>query len=51
LQRLGLYVADNWKVKPNLSATVALRYSRMTGRSDSDFPAIPELKRAIAGSR
>jgi len=43
LQRLGLYIADNWKVKPNLSATVALRYSRMTGRSDSDLGPIPGL--------
>ena len=43
VQRLGLYVADNVKVKSNLTATLALRYNFMSGRSDSDMPAIPEL--------
>jgi Carboxypeptidase regulatory-like domain len=43
LQRLGLYVADNWKLQSNLSATIALRYIRTTGRSDSDLSPIPQL--------
>ncbi len=49
LQRLGIYVADNWKLKSNLSATVALRYGRTTGRSDSDLGPIPELSMLQAG--
>ncbi len=38
--RIGLYVGDNWKVKPNLNMTYGLRYVRDTGRSDSDLPAL-----------
>jgi hypothetical protein len=37
--RLGLYVGDSWKVKPNLTVTYGVRYSRDTGRADSDLPA------------
>jgi hypothetical protein len=36
--RLGLYVGDSWKVKPNLTVTYGVRYSRDTNRSDSDLP-------------
>lgn len=41
--RLGLYVADLWKPLPNVSVTAALRYNRLSGRSDSDLPPIPAL--------
>jgi hypothetical protein len=39
--RLGVYVGDSWKLKPNLTMTYGLRYSRDTGRTDSDLPALP----------
>ena len=38
--RLGLYLGDTWKIKPNLTLTYGVRYSRDTGRQDSDLPAI-----------
>ena len=49
VQRLGLYLADSVKIKSNLTATMALRYSYMSGRSDSDMPAIPELNAVQPG--
>ena len=39
--RIGLYVGDSWKVKPNFTLTYGVRYVRDTGRSDSDLPALP----------
>lgn len=47
--RLGLYIGDSWKVKPNIMLTYGVRYSRDTGRADSDLPAIPELNALIPG--
>ena len=52
--RLGLYVGDSWKVKPNLTVTYGVRYSRDTGRSDSDLPgftgtAATELNAVMPG--
>jgi hypothetical protein len=38
--RIGLYVGDTWKLRPNLTLTGGLRYSRDTGRSDSDLAPI-----------
>jgi len=43
VHRAGVYFADFWKIKPNLSATMSLRYNRLGGRSDSDFQPIPAL--------
>ena len=49
-KRFGLYVADFWKVKSNLTFTAALRYNRITGRTDSDARALPILEPLIPGS-
>jgi hypothetical protein len=47
--RLSLYIGDTWKVRHNLTITPGLRWSRDTGRTDSDLPAIPELNAAFPG--
>jgi Carboxypeptidase regulatory-like domain len=36
--RIGLYLGDSWKLRPNLNVTYGLRYVRDTGRTDSDLP-------------
>jgi hypothetical protein len=47
--RLQLYVGDNWKVKPNFTATLGLRYNRDTGRTDSDVAAVDALNQFSPG--
>ena len=47
--RIGLYVGDAWKIKPNLTLTVGLRYDRDTGRTDSDLPADANINAAFPG--
>ena len=49
-KRLGFYLADYWKVKPNLTATFALRYNRITGRTDSDARGLASLEPLIPGA-
>ncbi len=39
--RFQFYVGDSWKVRPNFTLTVGLRYNRDTGRADSDLAPIP----------
>ena len=47
--RMGWYVGDNWKVKPNFTVAIGLRYDRDTGRTDSDLPADPGLNQNFPG--
>ena len=47
--RMLLYVGDSWKVKRNFTLTYGLRYERDTGRTDSQYPAIPELSALMPG--
>ena len=39
--RVGAYIADTWKITPNFTLNAGLRWSRDTGRSDSDLAPIP----------
>ncbi|HLH05673.1 MAG TPA: carboxypeptidase regulatory-like domain-containing protein [Terriglobales bacterium] len=45
--RIGFYVGDNWKVRPNMTWTFGLRYDRDTGRTDSDLPGISQLNNLV----
>jgi hypothetical protein len=46
--RIGLYISDTWKVLPNLSVNIGVRYDRDTGRTDSDLPGLSFLNNLIA---
>ncbi|MGA8761983.1 MAG: carboxypeptidase regulatory-like domain-containing protein [Candidatus Sulfotelmatobacter sp.] len=41
--RLSMYFGDSWKIKPNLTLTLGLRYVRDTGRTDTDLGPTPAL--------
>ena len=45
--RLAAYIGDTWRIRHNLTLTPGVRWSRDTGRTDSDLPAIPELNAAF----
>ncbi|HUO34902.1 MAG TPA: carboxypeptidase regulatory-like domain-containing protein [Candidatus Acidoferrum sp.] len=47
--RLGLYIGDSWKVRPNLTVTYGVRYVRDTGRTDSDLPPLASLNALLPG--
>lgn len=47
--RLAAYFGASSKWKKNLTLTYGLRYAREPGRSDSQYPAIPELNALIPG--
>ena len=47
--RILLYLGDSWRMKSNFTLTYGLRYDRDTGRTDNQFPAIPELSALIPG--
>ena len=46
--RVGAYIGDSWKVKPNFTLNYALRYDRDTGRTDSDLP-LPQINDFFPG--
>jgi hypothetical protein len=47
--RILIYGGDTWKIKPNFSLTYGLRWARDTGRTDSQYPAIPGLNGLMPG--
>jgi hypothetical protein len=51
LQVVGarLYSGDTWRWKRSFTLSYGLRYVRDTGRTNSDYPAIPQLSALIPG--
>jgi hypothetical protein len=47
--RIGAYIGDSWKIKPNLTASFGVRYVRDTGRTDSDLNTIQVLNQFLPG--
>ena len=47
--RIGAYIGDSWKVKPNFTLSVGVRYDRDTGRTDSDLGPIAEINAQFPG--
>jgi hypothetical protein len=47
--RLGIYLGDSWKLKPNLTVMGGVRYVRDTGRTDSDLNTIQVLNNFLPG--
>lgn len=47
--RLGAYIGDGWKIRPNFTLTYGLRYVRDTGRTDSDLNTIQVLNTFLPG--
>jgi hypothetical protein len=47
--RIGWYIGDSWKIKPNFTLSLGLRYDRDTGRTDSDLPPDPTINAAFPG--
>ena len=47
--RIGFYVGDNWKIKPNFTLSFGLRYDRDTGRTDSDLPTDAAINAVFPG--
>ncbi len=47
--RLAAYLGASSKLKGNLTLTYGVRYAREPGRSDSEFPPIPQLNSLIPG--
>ncbi len=45
--RIGLYIADTWKMFSNFTVNLGLRYDRDTGRTDSDLPGLAFLNNLL----
>ena len=41
--RFSFYLGDSWKIKPNFTLSLGLRYVRDTGRTDTDLGPTPAL--------
>src|SRR5215467_4542968 len=39
--RFQIYLGDSWKIKPNFTLVLGVRYNRDTGRTDADLPPVP----------
>lgn len=48
--RIGIYIGDSWKVRPNITVTYGVRYVRDTGRTDSDLNTIQVLNNYLPGT-
>ncbi|MHB8215145.1 MAG: TonB-dependent receptor [Candidatus Sulfotelmatobacter sp.] len=47
--RILIYGGDSWKIKRNFTLTYGVRYERDTGRTDSQYAAIPQISALIPG--
>ncbi len=47
--RIGAYIGDSWKVKPNFTLSYGIRYDRDTNRTDSDI-SLPAINNFIPGA-
>jgi hypothetical protein len=47
--RIGAYIGDSWKIRPNLTLTYGVRYVRDSGRTDSDLNTIQVLNNFLPG--
>ncbi len=47
--RIGFYLGDSWKVRPNFTLLYGLRYVRDSGRTDSDLNTIQQVNNYFPG--
>jgi hypothetical protein len=47
--RIGLYVGDSWKVRPSFTLQFGVRYTRDTGRTDSDLNTLEVVNNYLPG--
>lgn len=50
MHRFAAYVGDLWKIRPNFTLSMALRYTRDSGRTNSDLPSFPQLQALLPGA-
>ncbi len=49
-RRFSFYVGDIWKMKPNFTLNLAIRYNRDTGRTNSDLPGLAVLEPLVSNA-